>query len=33
MNKILNNNVIDFNEDIGAALLRSIMLAKIAHSF
>ena len=28
MNKILNNNVIDFNEDIGAALLRSIMLAK-----
>ena len=28
MNKILNNNVIDFNEDVGAALLRSIMLAK-----
>lgn len=30
MNEILNNKIIDFNEDIGAALLRTIMLAKTA---
>ena len=30
MNEIVNNKVIDFNEDIGAALLRTIMLAKTA---
>lgn len=30
MTEIINNKIIDFNEDIGAALLRTIMLAKTA---
>ena len=30
MNEIINSKIIDFNEDVGAALLRTIMLAKTA---